>query len=77
MCAEEVKRRMEGEKQGEYDGDEKRKEEYNPSNPDIQSTKPGWFDPQHGMPPWNPQQPVSVIFNHKEPNVLAVTESTH
>ncbi len=33
------------------------------SNPaassDMPSSKQGWFDPQHNMPAWNPQQPVS------------------
>lgn len=26
---------------------------------DMSSSKAGWYDPQHNMPPWNPQQPVS------------------
>ncbi len=33
------------------------------SNPaassDMPSSKQGWFDPQHNMPAWNPQQSVS------------------
>uniref|UniRef100_A0AAR2LD03 Calcium homeostasis endoplasmic reticulum protein n=1 Tax=Pygocentrus nattereri TaxID=42514 RepID=A0AAR2LD03_PYGNA len=53
----EVKPPMAGPPPGDYDGAQTRPLDSNPSNPDIQSTKPGWFEPQHSMPPWNPQQP--------------------
>ncbi|KAF7703049.1 calcium homeostasis endoplasmic reticulum protein isoform X1 [Silurus meridionalis] len=50
-----VKPPMAGPPPGDYDGSQT---DSNPSaSSDISSSKPGWFDPQHGMPSWNPQQP--------------------
>lgn len=47
---------------GDYDGSQTRQPDSNPpASSDIPSSKPGWFDPQHGMPSWNPPQPVSVL----------------
>uniref|UniRef100_A0A8C2GXR8 Calcium homeostasis endoplasmic reticulum protein n=1 Tax=Cyprinus carpio TaxID=7962 RepID=A0A8C2GXR8_CYPCA len=45
---------------GDYEGPQNRPSDSNPAaSADIPSSKPGWFDPQHNMPAWNPQQPVS------------------
>ncbi|XP_031431002.1 calcium homeostasis endoplasmic reticulum protein isoform X2 [Clupea harengus] len=50
---------MAGPPPGDYDGTPSRPpDSSNSSGPsDIPSSKPGWFDPQHNMPSWNPQQP--------------------
>ncbi|RXN10314.1 calcium homeostasis endoplasmic reticulum isoform X1 [Labeo rohita] len=42
----------------DYEGAQSRPSDSNPAaSSDIPSSKPGWFDPQHNMPSWNPQQP--------------------
>uniref|UniRef100_A0A8B9RMG6 Calcium homeostasis endoplasmic reticulum protein n=1 Tax=Astyanax mexicanus TaxID=7994 RepID=A0A8B9RMG6_ASTMX len=45
---------MAGPSPGDYDGAPTRPTDSNSSAP---PDKPGWFDPQHNMPSWNPQQP--------------------
>uniref|UniRef100_A0A668AGX3 Calcium homeostasis endoplasmic reticulum protein n=1 Tax=Myripristis murdjan TaxID=586833 RepID=A0A668AGX3_9TELE len=53
-----VKGSMSGPAPGEFDGASSRQQDpSNPSGPpDIPSSKPAWYDPQH-MGPWNPNQP--------------------
>lgn len=67
---------MAGPPPGDYDGTPTRPpDSANPSGPsDIPSSKPGWFDPQHNMPSWNPQQPVSQLTH--DDNVLCLSGSS-
>lgn len=63
ILSADVKPPMTGPPPGDYDGSQTRQPDSNPSaSSDIPSSKPGWFDPQHGMPSWNPQQPVSAFL---------------
>ncbi len=60
MSSADLKPPLAGPPPGDYEGAQSRPSDSNPAaSSDMPSSKQGWFDPQHNMPAWTPQQPVS------------------